>query len=158
MWLYRKKKHKFNDSRLFWRSYPILRLIVLFSYKRRLEISSKSVKTFISLNCLIYKSGTQISCRSPVVNSIYLIDSVSVFVLIRWSSQITWRNTSNDISWKISFCEKSLEYKIWMLRSYYLTVPTSLFSSTADIRFMYNEIETSVKLPLSNNNRLINIW
>ena len=36
---------------------PILKLIVLFSYKRRLDISSNNLRTFISRNCLKIQQG-----------------------------------------------------------------------------------------------------
>lgn len=46
------------DCRKIQKVYPKLNTNELFLYKRKLEISSKSVRTFISRTCLMYKSGT----------------------------------------------------------------------------------------------------
>lgn len=80
-------------------TYPILMRILWSRYNLIDAISEKTDNTFISLNCLIYKSGTQNVWSGFHVNSKWSDSTFSDNVILS-STQYTCKKTSNEISCK----------------------------------------------------------
>lgn len=85
----------------------MLILSVLLLYNRIEAMSWNRVSTFISLSCLMYRSGIQNFGSLSHVSSTWLVLSR---IRMRASSQYTCRNTSKAISWTTSPRHTSNEY------------------------------------------------
>lgn len=107
--------------------YPMLIRSVLLSYNRIDAKSWNSVSTFISLSCLMYRSGIQNFGSLSQVSSTWLAFPK---IQIRGSSQYTCKNTSNAISWKQKYYSRTREmgHNIFYIFQTYHTSVFTIFN------------------------------